>query len=45
MALKLYPFLGPNFTYIPADFKNLTSLEEFKTKIKTWEPENCPCRL
>ena len=25
--------------------KKVTSFEEFKLKIKLWNPENCPCRL
>ena len=30
---------------IPNDIKNVTSLNEFKTKIKQWQPVNCTCRL
>ena len=38
--------LGPNlWRILPNEFKELESLNEFKSKIKTWVPENCPCRL
>ena len=30
---------------IPDDIKNVTSFNEFKTKIKRWKPTNCTCRL
>ena len=30
---------------VPNEIKALATLEEFKTKIKSWQPENCPCRL
>ena len=38
MELKVYLIL-------PQEYKDLDNLTEFKTKIKTWVPENCPCRL
>ena len=38
--------LGPKLWIIlPDKYKNLTSLKEFKTKIKNWVPLNCPCHL
>ena len=30
---------------IPTNIKNANSINEFKSKIKKWRPENCPCRL
>ena len=30
---------------IPDKLKNYTTLQKFKKEIKTWIPENCPCRL
>ena len=30
---------------VPGDIKNVTSLNEFKTKIKQWQPKNCTCLL
>ena len=33
---KSISYLGP---------KNANSLETFKSEIKKWKPENCPCRL
>ena len=29
----------------PYDIKNSPILIEFKDRIKTWSPDNCPCRL
>ena len=30
---------------VPNDYKGLTSLSTFKSKIKNWETDKCPCRL
>ena len=30
---------------IPTEIRNSKSLNIFKAKIKTWTPDNCPCRL
>ena len=39
-------FLGPRIWEIVPDYiKKSNSFEEFKLKIKLWNPENCPCRL
>ena len=39
-------FLGPKiWELVPLEIKSSHSLEEFKKKIKSWIPENCPCRL
>ena len=39
-------FLGPRIWEIVPDYiKKSNSSEEFKLKIKLWNPENCPCRL
>ena len=38
--------LGPKLWIIlPDEYKNSTSLKEFKTKIKNWAPLYCPCHL
>ena len=38
--------LGPRIWEIVPDYiKKSNSFEEFKLKIKLWNPENCPCRL
>ena len=38
--------LGPSlWRILPNEFKELDNLNEFKTKIKRWIPENCPCGL
>ena len=36
------PFLWAN---LRSEYKNAKSLEEFKSKIKTWKCDFCPCRL
>ena len=39
-------YLGPKiWKSVPADIKNAENLVTFKQKIKSWVPENCPCRL
>ena len=39
-------YLGPKlWNLVPNRFKTIESLADFKAKIKTWVPENCPCRL
>ena len=40
------PYLGPKlWKLVPNEYKTVESLEDSKSKIKTWNPENCPCRL
>ena len=39
-------FRGPQiWAMVPDDIKNSPSLDQFKTKIKKWEPAGCTCRL
>ena len=39
-------FLSPTvWGIIPSEIKQKESLEAIKWEIKTWKPENCPCRL
>ena len=39
-------FLAPKiWAIIPYEIKIVTSLDEFKRKIRQWKPINCPCRL
>ena len=39
-------FVGSRiWTNMPNELKKSTSLNEFKSKIKTWKPENCPRTL
>ena len=39
-------YLGPKLlNLVPNEYKTIESLEAFKVKIKTWVPENCPCKL
>ena len=38
-------FVGSRiWTNMPNELKESTSLNEYKSKIKTWKPENCPCK-
>ena len=37
-------FLGPEiWESLPNDLKNKKSVDSFKTAIKRWKPESCPC--
>ena len=39
-------YLGPKiWNIMPEKLKNIEDLEHFKKEIKTWKPDNCPCRL
>ena len=39
-------FRGPNtWSIIPEKIKRSASLNEFKGKIKLWEPKGCTCRI
>ena len=39
-------FLGPTiWEILPLDLKNSDSLDSFKSRIKNWQPQECPCRL
>ena len=39
-------YLGPKIWDIPPEkLKKIDNLEHFKKEIKTWKPDNCPCRL
>ena len=39
-------YLGPRlWNILPDEYKKLQSVKVFKTKIRSWVPENCPCRL
>ena len=45
-GLETPSFIGPKlWKLVPQELKSLKTLEEFKKKIKTWVPENCPCKL
>ena len=38
--------LGPQiWDLIPIELRNLTSINAFKGKIKSWSLQQCPCRL
>ena len=39
-------FVGSKiWSYMPGELKESTSLSEFRSKIKTWKPENLMCKL
>ena len=44
-GLNYLAYLGPRiWELLPNNLKRLESVEAFKSKIKGWIPENCPCR-
>ena len=45
-GIETAAFVGSRiWTNMPNELKASTSLNYFKSKIKTWKPENCPCKL
>ena len=39
-------YFGPKlWNLVPNEYKTIESLADFKAKIITWVPKNCPCRL
>ena len=45
-GLETLRSLGPKiWEIVPIDMKNISTVPLFKSKIKKWLPENCPCRL
>ena len=40
------PFKSPKiWELLPSSIKDSENLDIFKSNIKSWKPENCPCRL
>ena len=38
--------IGPKlWDNVPTEIKNSKYLEEFKTRIMSWVPKNCPCKI
>ena len=45
-GIETAAFVGSRiWSYMPSELKESTSLNEFRLKMKTWKPENCPCKL
>ena len=45
-GLESLRYLGPKiWEIVPKELKLIGSLAEFKKKIKSWNPNNCPCKL
>ena len=45
-GIETAAFVGSRiWSNMPSELKESTSLNEFKKKIKTWQSENCPCKL
>ena len=45
-GLETVSVLGPKiWSILPNDFKLSTNLDDFKKKIRSWKPLNCPCRI
>ena len=45
-GLQTISYMAPKiWDLVPKEMKQVTTLNEFKAKIKIWKFENCPCRL
>ena len=45
-GIETASFVGPRiWNSIPKEIKESASLQIFKSKIKSWTPKNCPCKL
>ena len=45
-GIETAAFVGSRiWSYMPSELKKSMSLNVFRLKIKTWRPENCPCKL
>ena len=45
-GLKTISYMAPKiWNLVPKEMKQVTTLNEFKTRIKIWNLENCPWRL
>ena len=45
-GIETAAFVGSKtWSYMASELKKSTSLNEFRSKIKNWKPENCPCNL
>ena len=45
-GIETATFVGSRiWSYKPSELKESTSLNEFRSKIKAWKPENCSCKL
>ena len=45
-GLESLSHLGPTiWELLPLEMKETETFSQFKTKIKKWNPQNCPCRL
>ena len=45
-GLNSLAYLGPRiWDVLPNNLKRLELVEAFKSRIKGWVPENCPCRI
>ena len=45
-GLQTISYMAPIiWNLVPKEMKQVTTLNEFKTKIKIWKLQKCPCRL
>ena len=42
---SIKPLAPEIWELVPQSLKNCKTLNEFKTKIKSWYPDHCPCGL
>ena len=46
LTLQTISYMAPKiWNLVPKEMKQITTVNEFKAKLKIWELENCPCRL
>ena len=46
LTLQTISYMAPEiWNLVPKEMKQITTVNEFKAKLKIWELENCPCRL
>ena len=45
-VLESISYLGPKIgEMLPSEMQECETLYEFKSKVKSWNPVNCPCKL
>ena len=44
-GIQLVRYLGPKIWDMVSNIKNRSSLHKFENSIKSWKPNECPCRL
>ena len=46
ICIESISYLGPQiWNMVPLEMKKFTTTNAFKSKVKKWKLENCPCKL